>query len=356
MKLTLLLLLWTIHGADAQAAETQTLRRKLEQIRVVDRDPAPWQLPLGHCVGDCDADRDCESGLVCFQRTRFTAVPGCSGGTVDTSYSDYCIRKSDVSAQAATPAPRPTGYPDIKNVGNNIFEHGSLSLRHCEGDCDDDRKDCRSPMVCQQRDGNEPVFGCSGGLEDSSRMDYCIYVDSVVPPNERSPLPYTSQSFRLKLYWEQGYTWQGENRERKWCMMYNYRGKECWDGLEMEPCDQDSIYITTCKRNEPRQEFAFVHLEGGDEILIRLGGGHNSCFQRDGRRIYLRRCDSSSPRQRWYAANGDFHGYRFEISQAIYPTHCMTQAHHPKEGELVSLESCRASRSRDHQSSYWNVY
>eukprot|EP00980_Cylindrotheca_fusiformis_P028688 scaffold22637_cov133-Cylindrotheca_fusiformis.AAC.1 len=38
--------------------------------------------PLGRCEGDCDSDHDCEHGLVCFQRGRYTSVPGCSGGSI----------------------------------------------------------------------------------------------------------------------------------------------------------------------------------------------------------------------------------------------------------------------------------
>eukprot|EP00980_Cylindrotheca_fusiformis_P022503 scaffold9367_cov119-Cylindrotheca_fusiformis.AAC.1 len=51
---------------------------------------------LGRCEGDCDKDRDCASGLKCFQRTeRFLAVPGCSGGAQDDSLFDYCVRNRD---------------------------------------------------------------------------------------------------------------------------------------------------------------------------------------------------------------------------------------------------------------------
>merc|ERR1711865_13365 len=57
---------------------------------------------LGHCEGDCDADADCKSGLKCFQRDGYTAVPGCVGR--GTSGWDFCIAADDM------PIPCPSGY------------------------------------------------------------------------------------------------------------------------------------------------------------------------------------------------------------------------------------------------------
>ncbi|CAB9509455.1 expressed unknown protein [Seminavis robusta] len=345
--------------------------RKLQSIHVIGSNPPPWRVPLARCVGDCDSDNDCAKGLVCFQKDRFTAVPGCSGGETDSSYSDYCVRESDILSRVYVPQVPATeennadvprdgtkAFPKIQKIGNNIFDHlGSdkYPLGLCSGDCDSN-SDCRGSLVCFERGRNQPVFGCSGGSRDSSQQDYCISKDSVLAPSDRPALPYTSRNFRLKLYWEQSYRWQEETRERKWCMVYNYRSQSCWHGLRRQRCAQDSIYITKCKDKEIRQQFAFDYLDGGDEILIRLGSGHNRCFQRRDNSIVLRRCDASSSLQRWYAPNGDFQGYRFEISQQNYNKQCVTTAHHPKEGEVVELHSCKQSRDRDHQSSYWNIH
>jgi len=49
----------------------------------------PKQL-LDECEADCDNDKECNQGLMCFQRSDHLAIPGCSGeGTKD---SDYCIK------------------------------------------------------------------------------------------------------------------------------------------------------------------------------------------------------------------------------------------------------------------------
>ena len=53
-----------------------------------DNDPVS-AFPLGNCEGDCDTDADCEEGLICFQRNRYTPVPGCSGQGIYNR--DYCI-------------------------------------------------------------------------------------------------------------------------------------------------------------------------------------------------------------------------------------------------------------------------
>jgi hypothetical protein len=50
--------------------------------------------PLKKCQGDCDNDGDCAGDLVCFQRRAYQAVPGCSGGTSDSTVTDYCVESS----------------------------------------------------------------------------------------------------------------------------------------------------------------------------------------------------------------------------------------------------------------------
>jgi len=48
--------------------------------------------PMEECQGDCDNDSHCKGDLVCFQRSGFTEVPGCSG--LGTESWDYCIQAS----------------------------------------------------------------------------------------------------------------------------------------------------------------------------------------------------------------------------------------------------------------------
>mmetsp|Transcript_16235 Transcript_16235/g.35306 ORF Transcript_16235/g.35306 Transcript_16235/m.35306 type:complete len:195 (+) Transcript_16235:243-827(+) len=47
----------------------------------------------GECEGDCDRDRDCASGLKCFQRDGLKSVPGCRGDGIRDV--DYCVADKD---------------------------------------------------------------------------------------------------------------------------------------------------------------------------------------------------------------------------------------------------------------------
>jgi len=49
------------------------------------RPPMASSISLGECTGDCDSDADCTSDLTCFQRSGYSAVPGCAG----KSAADY---------------------------------------------------------------------------------------------------------------------------------------------------------------------------------------------------------------------------------------------------------------------------
>ncbi len=57
-------------------------------ISVVSRNNPPPA--LGRCEGDCDQDSDCRGTLKCLQRNGGEPVPGCGGGTMDGSKTDYC--------------------------------------------------------------------------------------------------------------------------------------------------------------------------------------------------------------------------------------------------------------------------
>lgn len=106
--------------------------------------------PLQHCEGDCDNNTHCAKGLVCFQRNKFTPVPGCTGlGRRDY---DYCIE------------------PPLKDWGGSAH-NTRKPLRLCEGDCDGDSH-CASGLRCFQRSYFTPVPGCSGN--GKRHYDYCI--------------------------------------------------------------------------------------------------------------------------------------------------------------------------------------
>ena len=235
----------------------------------------------------------------------------------------------------------------IKFRGSNP----NFKLGQCEGDCDKDG-DCQGSLVCYQKDqgGSGIVPGCSG--KDTSRNDFCIdpadlNIPPVGPPPPAPPSPgppptpgpsSTDQNFKLKLWWQEGYYWQEETFERKWCMRCRHGSCSLDDKVYIEECSEDGV-----------QKFDFDQING-DEILIKLHGT-NRCLERLYRDIYVKNCDQGNSLQRWWAKGGAFDEERFEISQLSATNLCVTQPHHPKPDEEVYLETC--SQARDAQTSFW---
>eukprot|EP00751_Fragilariopsis_kerguelensis_P000500 CAMPEP_0170807906 /NCGR_PEP_ID=MMETSP0733-20121128/33063_1 /TAXON_ID=186038 /ORGANISM="Fragilariopsis kerguelensis, Strain L26-C5" /LENGTH=983 /DNA_ID=CAMNT_0011163205 /DNA_START=740 /DNA_END=3691 /DNA_ORIENTATION=- len=192
--------------------------------------------PLQICQGDCDVDNECAEGLICYQRGANEAVPGCIGGEDDAFMTDYCILDplgngyispdtlsptfiassapsiapitTPVPTEAPTeaptevptvspvatllpistsvptkalvnePSPYPSVYPRPAGTPKEILNRGwepNFLLGECEGDCDKS-SDCLPGLICFSREtASVPVPGCSGGAEDTTLTDYCIY-------------------------------------------------------------------------------------------------------------------------------------------------------------------------------------
>ena len=105
---------------------------------------------LADCRGDCDSSDDCESGLVCYQRSGFDAMPGCKG---EPHYdTDYCLDTT-------------------RNFNKLVFLGQKGPFGRCSGDSDSD-SDCVGTLRCFQRDGEvNNVPGCPGRAVDN--VDYC---------------------------------------------------------------------------------------------------------------------------------------------------------------------------------------
>lgn len=261
--------------------------------------------------------------LICYQRERFKIVPGCEGGEIDATPTDYCI----------DPAEDNMVLPKLKYYGRNPLER-NLPLQECEGDCDSN-SDCDAGLVCLQRrtENSRPVPGCSG--QDNGLTDYCVKeaVALTVPQFE------SIMNFGLKLYWED-YRWQEEEFDRRWCM-------ECING----GCKYgDKTYIHTCERAiSQKYDFGFIK-NGANYAMIRVHGT-SLCFERVLFEIFLYECDPGNRRQIWV---GDFRSYKFEIKPFGLDSHCVTQRHHPKFYEEVEIEPCNIARHSE--TSYWMKY
>lgn len=76
--------------------DTSQVGRELRPIEVF---PNPTvEGAWGHCQGDCDIDDDCYHNLICFHRQENmgTIVPGCKGGDLDFTATDYCVFPGDI--------------------------------------------------------------------------------------------------------------------------------------------------------------------------------------------------------------------------------------------------------------------
>lgn len=323
--------------------------------------------PLGECEADCDSDADCADGLVCFERNGKEWVPGCSGW--DPSGNDYCIRagtsskpeaEADAEAEAETAAPEATSAT-LFYAGNNGKPSSAFPLGICEGDCDTN-KDCQDGLVCYQRDEGMPVPGCDGTAE--GHYDYCIDPVSLNANDDdadaddddgndddkdlnQGEVGSTSDAFGLHIYWEEGYFWQEETIERKWCLRCESSREECEPGRR--------VFLTECDTSEISQ-FEFLTAPNG-AFFIKLTT-NDLCLevpQDTQDRLLMQWCDPNNEYQTFVAGDGAAEwGDRFEIHPSWASNMCVTNTHHPKFGESLYLNSCE--RARRDTISYWNFY
>lgn len=281
------------------------------------------------------------------------------------------------------PTPVPSSGPTkeetfgiVAYVGNDHdgYFYDRYPLGVCRGDCDTD-DDCQEGLYCHYRGRMDPIPHCIGVPNISA--DYCTWdkASSYPPPNPPAISPIGA--FRIKLYWEEGYRWQNETYDRYWCMISDFDGYpgngECHYGLEVRPCVSNQVYIGKCLEDDPRQWFTMIDLgsrftgiDDTQECLIATvdsAGLAERCLTRQDSALYLTdHCNPDDPKQRFFALSGSFTPgsnadgkSRFEISQYDGYTHdnCITNAHHPKSGEVVEFHVCEHVRNSDDETSYW---
>ena len=246
------------------------------------------------------------------------------------------------------------------NVGDDGVPESAFPLLPCQGDCDSSR-DCAGPLECFHRDStnqHEPIPGCLGSDEDSYD-DYCVWPENYVDGRPLpGPHPPMSDGFAIRLYWQAGYLWQDDTRERKYCMTRDLNEDmdgPCWNGIIEIPCDSNSVYIDRCDGDDERQRFVMEPVSS-DEVLIHAVYTHHDeinnnplltndtttrtttspaptatptttsrCLERRNRFIWLRDCDKSRHEQRWFATRGGFNDAKFELSQKRMPQYCVSQ-------------------------------
>lgn len=318
---------WTDNGNQDDTTKDDTLTNEfLPSLEVIYGVGSTNKRMLQVCEGDCDGDHECAGRLRCMQRDANEDVPGCTGATISRDGIDFCYNPnisqddsdpefvevgtaSPVAApRAASPTAAPTPIPAFRgsNILNDFADEDKpelYPLGRCQGDCDKD-SDCESGLVCYQRTTDSHLVpGCLG--DTSSVTDYCI------DPAD-NPSNINSDTWRLKLFWREGYFWQEERRERAWCM-------QCTNGS----CDKgDRIKISKCDGGST--DFRFFNRDG-ETAQIQIAKT-NLCLEveKNDRDLRIARCEDGKLGQKFSSGEGSFGGDRFELQPMAIPG-CMTQ-------------------------------
>ena len=152
-----------------------------------------------------------------------------------------------------------------------------------------------------------------------------------------------SSSFQLKMYWQEGYCWQEEWIERKWCM--SCVGHLCERG--------EQLWLQTCDAADSVQKFNYLPVDGS-------GGGQlqtataNLCLNRvTGDAYQLATCISTQETQIFVGIT--VNGNPFELRPKGNQNVCLVNLdHHPKPKEVIYSIDCGQARF-DH-TSQWTVY
>jgi hypothetical protein len=238
---------------------------------------------------------------------------------------ELMLRKS--SSELETQGSEPRQLVALSLVGD---PNGSGTvLGECQGDCDSDRE-CGRGLKCFQRSGKEAVPGCTGDRDSWSGRDFCVRSSS-------SGGGSSGGGFRIKMWWQEGYYWQEESFERKWCFQCR---SSCNVGVE--------IAIRECSNSNTK--FQFV---GSGQVQVKVVD-KDLCMElmSDNVKITLQKCSSSS-RQKFTDGPGDFNGQKFEL-QTVAVAGCLSQPHHPRDGEIIRRQGCDGARADT--TSYFNKY
>ena len=214
-----------------------------------------------------------------------------------------------------------------------------------------------------------------------------------------APLPYIdpNHSFKLRLQWERGYYWQCDSREKWWCLectdcdedgavrikspvlfdwQWNssrlsqiftslflnlfikgdgrehgcsYRG----DGSAGNCRNGDLFWIKNCKRGGTK--FNIVQTDSSG-VMIRLDD-RSLCLERSGKYVKAKTCNKNDSDQQWASIDNI---KKFELRPLKHEhlsqrdAKCISQHHHPKDEEVVSMWNCRLAESAE--TNYWMEY
>jgi hypothetical protein len=209
---------------------------------------------------------------------------------------------------------RCTGGRELEGVHFDLNEHEGLQNTKVSG------SNLREPM-----DGTLEV-----GALHASDIDFTSEaVDEAMDIHRE----LRSTVFSLKMYWQEGYCWQEEWDERKWCL--RCQGSSC--------NENDYLLIETCSSSS-KQKFVYQ----GEKLKPYTR--QDLCWERTGRNAHqLKTCSSSSKQ---IIKGLKFDG-NFEMHPNGYPDDCLTNPHFPKDYEIIRGQSC--SVARNDRTSLWEM-
>jgi len=170
-----------------------------------------------------------------------------------------------------------------------------------------------------------------------SISSYPTKYPSVSP--SQSPTKEVEGPFQMKLWWGEDYHWQGERKERRWCI--RCKSSSCSEGSE--------VIFSECKRKSTSQWWIKSHRK------IMPHKRKNHCLSYTGG-VKIKKCDENSDDQEWFFDYNGFNtdGERFEAHPINEVGECLSTQHHPRNGEAVKLVECVKARE-DYTTSFWNA-
>ena len=144
--------------------------------------------------------------------------------------------------------------------------------------------------------------------------------------------------FHLKLFFGDGYQWQGLTKDLNVCLEYKYSSKNV-EGKG------DPMILNGCNEDKDEQKF----IARGDKT-IRLAEDDDLCITYVGARgLEIHECNGSIFQQ-WDRVQKSG---QFKISPVVDHNRCMTNHHHPREKERVYLDWCHLAEDGD--TAYWTL-
>ena len=151
-------------------------------------------------------------------------------------------------------------------------------------------------------------------------------------------------SFQLKMFWKEGYCWQEEWIERKWCM--SCQGEKCTPG--------ERLWLQFCDAGQVTQQFYYLPVANSGNGQLKTAS-ENLCLERVSDEVFkLYECKTTNrDNQLFVGIKTD--GRLFELSPKGKTDKCLVNfEHHPKGEELIYSTTCKAARIA--QTSQWTTY